>query len=232
MIKILRTLIITLLFATAVFGNDRFWFMGDPAVTTYKFFIMNPANGMIFNPVMGDFEASSGLTWADRSFAVTEDPCNMGYYYAPGNDEVPTGFYIMRIYDSIDGTLSYDDTWVGDVELNWNNNTVGEVSLVSLVTIGSDVDTIKNGNDLISNRVGTLYNDLINGGRLDLLIDSILADTTELQTDWADGGRLDLLVDSIFADTNELQGDLTNGGRLDSLLDVIAERVLNLWSNP
>jgi hypothetical protein len=29
----------------------------------------------------------------------------------------------------------------------------------------------------------------------------ILADTNELQTDWADGGRLDLLVDAILADT-------------------------------
>ena len=36
---------------------------------------------------------------------------------------------------------------------------------------------------------------------------AILADSNELQTDWADGGRLDLLIDSILEDTNELQGD-------------------------
>lgn len=36
-------------------------------------------------------------------------------------------------------------------------------------------------------------------GGLDL--DAILADTNELQTDWANGGRLDLLVDAILADT-------------------------------
>lgn len=38
-------------------------------------------------------------------------------------------------------------------------------------------------------------------------IASILADTNELQGDWANGGRLDLLIDQILADTNELQSD-------------------------
>lgn len=75
-------------------------------------------------------------------------------------------------------------------------------------------------------------------------IDSILADTNELQTDWHDGGRLDLLIDGIKAvtdalpdsgalttidtniddietDTNEIQTDLTDGGRLDLLIDAI-----------
>jgi hypothetical protein len=32
-------------------------------------------------------------------------------------------------------------------------------------------------------------------------IDAIEADTNELQTDWTDGGRLDLLIDAILADT-------------------------------
>ena len=90
---------------------------------------------------------------------------------------------------------------------------------------------------------------------------SVLADTAELQTDWVNGGRLDLLVDSviskvdvidgivddilvdtgttipgtittidnfldteiaaILADTNELQADWVNGGRLDLLLDAV-----------
>ena len=69
----------------------------------------------------------------------------------------------------------------------------------------------------------------------------IVADTNELQTDWKDGGRLDLILDiiaadtttdipgtittmqgnvtDILADTNELQLDWVNGGRLDLLLD-------------
>lgn len=38
-------------------------------------------------------------------------------------------------------------------------------------------------------------------------VETILADTGELQTDWTDGGRLDLIIDAILADTNELQTD-------------------------
>ena len=75
-------------------------------------------------------------------------------------------------------------------------------------------------------------------------INAILGDTNELQTDWVNGGRLDLILDiiaadtttdipatistmqgnvtDILADTNELQGDWTNTGRLDTILDTIA----------
>lgn len=34
---------------------------------------------------------------------------------------------------------------------------------------------------------------------IDGIVDAIVADTNELQTDWADGGRLDLLIDSIIS---------------------------------
>lgn len=101
--------------------------------------------------------------------------------------------------------------------------------------------------------------ELANGGRTDLLIDSILGDTNELQTDWVNGGRLDLLVDgikaktdnlpaspanettlttidgivdSILADTGELQTDWTNGGRLDLLVDAIKAKTDNLPASP
>jgi len=86
---------------------------------------------------------------------------------------------------------------------------------------------------------------------IDGIVDNILADTNELQTDWANGGRLDLIldiiaadtttdipaliaaaeakidtidgiVDNILVDTNELQTDWANGGRLDLILDIIA----------
>lgn len=101
--------------------------------------------------------------------------------------------------------------------------------------------------------------ELADGGRTDLLIDSILADTNELQADWVNGGRLDLLVDgikaktdnlpaspanettlttidgivdSILADTGELQTDWTNGGRLDLLVDGIKAKTDNLPASP
>jgi hypothetical protein len=89
-------------------------------------------------------------------------------------------------------------------------------------------------------------------------IPAIVADTNELQTDWANGGRLDLILDiiaadtttdipaliatlqafvdtevaAILADTNELQTDWTNGGRLDLLIDAIKAKTDALPSDP
>jgi hypothetical protein len=87
---------------------------------------------------------------------------------------------------------------------------------------GLDLDAkLANTNEVTAARMGALT-DWINGGRLDLLLDAVLADTGELQTDWVNGGRLDLLIDAILADTNELQTDWVNGGRLDLILDIVA----------
>jgi len=51
-------------------------------------------------------------------------------------------------------------------------------------------------------------------------VDTILADTNELQADWADGGRLDTIVDSILTDTGTtLDGKInTIDGIVDSIL--------------
>lgn len=41
-------------------------------------------------------------------------------------------------------------------------------------------------------------------GKIDVvdgIVDNVVADTNELQTDWANGGRLDLIIDGILADT-------------------------------
>lgn len=124
-------------------------------------------------------------------------------------------------------------------------------------------DAIKAKTDLIGASVA-----LETGGN----IATILADTNELQTDWVNGGRLDVLLDSsiskidavddyvdtevaaikaktdligasvalesggniatILADTNELQTDWVNGGRLDLLIDAIKAKTDNLPSDP
>lgn len=65
---------------------------------------------------------------------------------------------------------------------------------------------------------------------VDGIVDNILLDTNELQTDWANGGRLDLIIDLILADTAELQTDWTNDGRLDVILDAVKAKTDNLPS--
>jgi hypothetical protein len=66
---------------------------------------------------------------------------------------------------------------------------------------------------------------LVDMGTVGTQIDSIEADTNEIQLELANGGRLDLIFDDILADTNELQTDWTSGGRLDLILDGIATDV-------
>jgi len=83
-----------------------------------------------------------------------------------------------------------------------------------LVAIDNFVDDIESR--LTATRAGYLdiLADLADSGRLDLLIDSILADTNELQTDLVNGGRLDLLIDAINAKTSLLT--FVNGHHVES----------------
>jgi hypothetical protein len=78
-------------------------------------------------------------------------------------------------------------------------------------------------------RMGALT-DWINGGRLDLILDIIAADTTtDIPGTLATiAGYLDTEIAAILADTNELQTDLVNGGRLDVLIDAIKAKTDSL----
>jgi len=113
--------------------------------------------------------------------------------------------------DNIPGTLSTNDTSV-DTQL-----AAIKAETALIVTDTNELQT-----DNIPGTLATI------AGYLDTEIAAILADTGELQTDWANGGRLDLLIDAIKAQTDLVtaarMGALTdwiNGGRLDLLLDAI-----------
>lgn len=113
--------------------------------------------------------------------------------------------------DDIPGTLSTNDTSV-DTQL----------AAIKAETALIVADTNELQTDNIPGTLATI------AGYLDTEIAAILADTGELQTDWANGGRLDLLIDAIKAQTDLVtaarMGALTdwiNGGRLDLLLDAI-----------
>ena len=113
--------------------------------------------------------------------------------------------------DDIPGTLSTNDTSL-DTQL-----AAIKAETALIVTDTNELQT-----DNIPGTLATI------AGYLDTEIAAILADTGELQTDWANGGRLDLLIDAIKAQTDLVtaarMGALTdwiNGGRLDLLLDAI-----------
>jgi hypothetical protein len=49
------------------------------------------------------------------------------------------------------------------------------------------------------------------GGYLDTEIAAIFADTNELQTDWANGGRLDLILDAVLAMLDDARAEPAQG---------------------
>lgn len=59
-------------------------------------------------------------------------------------------------------------------------------------------------------------------GYLDTEVAAILTDTNELQTDLVDGGRLDLLIDAIKAKTDNLPADPADDSDIDAQLATIA----------
>ena len=79
---------------------------------------------------------------------------------------------------------------------------------------------------------------------LDTQLGNIVADTNEVQTDLANGGRLDLILDAILADTDSLDStkittaraavlaDWIDAGRLDLLIDAIKAKTDNLPAAP
>ena len=89
-----------------------------------------------------------------------------------------------------------------------------EIAAVKIV-----VDTIQADTDLLDDVSGGLADIHADIATMQGNVTDILADTNELQLEFVDGGRLDLLIDSILADTGELQTDWVNGGRLDMLID-------------
>jgi hypothetical protein len=56
---------------------------------------------------------------------------------------------------------------------------------------------------------------------VDTVVDAILVDTNELQTDWVNGGRLDLLIDAINAKTTNLPTDPADESALEALIDAL-----------
>jgi len=59
---------------------------------------------------------------------------------------------------------------------------------------------------------------------------AIVADTNELQTDWANGGRLDLLLDAVLADTGT-DGVVLSSSTLNAIADALLDRTAGVETN-
>ena len=198
--------------------------------------------------------ASASAAHADGGFILVDDTNMPGLYrcdypdaaFATGVDQVFLQIVVASANNAIAAPILVDIT---DVDLrdsvrggmtalpNAAADAAGGLPISD--TGGLDLDTqLAETDEITAARMGALT-DWINGGRLDLILDIIAADTTTdipalIATAQAD---LDIItgatgvnllnatqasIDAIEIDTNELQVDWTNGGRLDLILDIIA----------
>lgn len=88
------------------------------------------------------------------------------------------------------------------------NGTTKDVTFdeaLPLTPTASDAVVIKTNHKHTRSQIATSVTADVDANSTQLA--AIVSDTSELQTDWADGGRLDLIIDSILTDTGELQSD-------------------------
>ena len=84
--------------------------------------------------------------------------------------------------------------------------TASDVGATQVARVGADSDTLETLSDQIDLQATATALTTHDGKLVTAAANVVLAlaDTGELQADWADGGRLDLLIDTILADTASL----------------------------
>lgn len=114
---------------------------------------------------------------------------------------------IQRVIEILLGCRSLDDT----ITIPAAADPANDVSFYGALRKVFDENTV-------------LYNDWLNGGRLDLILDTLALEAT-LAT-------VDGIVDNILVDTDELQISLADGGFTDLLIDAIKAKTDNLPVDP
>ena len=127
----------------------------------------------------------------------------------------------LQIAAHISGALPVFKTFQVVEEAIYDALFAGSANLITKVDA---IDTVV---DAILVDTGTTLDGKLNtiDDFLDTEVAAILADTNELQTDWANGGRLDALIDSIIAGVNvtTIEGvDATDASQTSSSASLIA----------
>ena len=205
--------------------------------------------------------SKAGGNFAQKNESSASSHDEIGYYIVvlDTTDTNTVGELLVAVHES--GALPVFKTFQVVEEAIFDAIYGGSATLITKVdAIDTVVDSILvDTGTTLDGKLDTIDN------FLDTEVAAILADTNELQSDWVNGGRLDLLIDSIIskvdvidgiaddilvdtgttlpatlntidnfldtevaailADTNELQGDWANGGRLDLLIDSIISKV-------
>lgn len=102
--------------------------------------------------------------------------------------------------------------------------TIENTCTAGMIIISGDTSGITDNSGPGCIVVNTTASSQTSVDTIDGIVDAILEDTNEIQTDWTDGGRLDLLLDSIIAHLIDIKGSGwtdENLKTIDALVDAI-----------
>jgi hypothetical protein len=189
---ILITVLVLSLFANA--ANEIF-FHSTPGQTNLKVSITNPATQAIWD---GDsFEANPD--WSARSNGVTENANDPGMYYASMPAGVTdAGVYLVRVWDSVNGTLDSTDPHIMTFTIDW-----GGTSEVWNKDLKDDTETLITGVN-VATVGGDLFSEYMRKTEVfssTLSADAEAGDTTIAVTDtpsgWSPGDILSIMGDGL-----------------------------------
>lgn len=153
------------------------------------------SNTSVWNEDDGAFE-----TWADANIADYDNPMtdSNDLYIVDFNSSITVGTYSVIIYQQAGGTPHIsNDKVLGTGTMFWTGSA--EITLASLDTLLDAIISTGSTGPWTTGAASGLTKEVI---RAEMDANStqfvaIVDDTNELQTDWADGGRLDLIIDTV-----------------------------------
>lgn len=190
-------------------------------------------------PTFRCYEEQSDATVATGNFSKRDDGNTVGAYKAEITLNPTSGFEVNKTYKvrkrAVVGSIagSWTDTFqiVPDV-VDSDGVVVTDFTTAAkaiLQTEAADAlaayDPPTNAEMVARTLAAADYATAAALGTVDGIVDLILADTAELQTDWVNGGRLDLLIDAIKASTDPLPSDPADQSLLVAATTAIYDRI-------
>ncbi len=171
--------------------------------------IARVADGYRWETVTPAFEARNIVNWTDYDIALAETD---GEWKGDFPAAIGAGLYDVSIYQQAGGAPAFTDARQGSALMQWDG--AAEIPLAAIledVTGLSGAPMRGTNNAALASVCTEVRLEILDIGTLPATVDLILAGVDVLEADWADGGRLDLLIDALIAGVNvaKISGDTT-----------------------
>ena len=172
------------------------------SLTTYH--TVREIDGDIWYPTGQVFEAfgTAARTMADYDVAMVDK--SGGFFVGTMDTNISAGQYYVVTHLQMGGSPADTDPAVWQEYGDWSGSTWVPATITPADVADAVWDEALAGHTTETTFGGEL-------GTLDPNITLILADTNDLRTWWANGGRLDLIQDTIAVDVAGLDGDAMRG---------------------